>query len=73
MLVFLEAWSEFFYALVLTNRLTVTPALASFQSAQNFDWTSLAATTIVSMIPPIVVAVIFQRSVVGSLAAGYDR
>lgn len=72
-LVFLEAWSEFFYALVLTNRLTVTPALASFQSAQNFDWKSLAASTIVSMIPPVIVAVIFQRSIVGSLAAGYDR
>lgn len=72
-LVFLEAWSEFFYALVLTNRLTVTPALASFQSAQNFDWNSLAAATIVSMIPPVVVAIIFQRSIVGSLAAGYDR
>lgn len=72
-LVFLEAWSEFFYALVLTNRLTVTPALASFQSAQNFDWHSLAAATLVSMVPPIVLAVIFQRSIADSLAAGYDR
>lgn len=72
-LVFLEAWSEFFYALVLTNRLTVTPALASFQSAQNFDWNSLAAATLVSMIPPVVIAVIFQRSIVGALSAGYDR
>lgn len=72
-LVFLEAWSEFFYAQVLTDRLTITPVLASFQSAQNFDWNGLAAATLVTMAPPVLLAIIFQRTIVGSLAAGYDR
>ncbi len=72
-LVFMEAWSEFFYALVLTNKLTITPSLSSFQSAQNFDWHVLAAATLISMIPPLVLATLFQRSIVGSLAVGYDR
>ncbi|SHK95703.1 carbohydrate ABC transporter membrane protein 2, CUT1 family [Pseudonocardia thermophila] len=72
-LIFLEAWSEFFYSLVLTNQLTVPPLLAGFQSAQQFNWNSLAAATILALIPPVVIVLIFQRQVVGALAAGYDK
>ena len=49
-LIFLEAWSEFFYSLVLTNQLTVTPLLAGFQSVQQFNWNSLAAATVMSRV-----------------------
>jgi ABC-type glycerol-3-phosphate transport system permease component len=69
-LIFLEAWSEFFYSLVLTNQLTVPPLLAGFQSVQQFNWNALAAATVMSMIPPVVLVVIFQRHVVGALTAG---
>ncbi|MGC0145017.1 carbohydrate ABC transporter permease, partial [Pseudactinotalea sp. Z1732] len=44
-LIFLEAWSEFFYSLVLTNQLTAPPLLVGFQSVQQFNWSSLAAAT----------------------------
>lgn len=69
-LIFLEGWSEFFYSLVLTNQLTVPPLLAGFQSVQQFNWNSLAAATVMSMIPPVVLVIIFQRHVVGALTAG---
>lgn len=69
-LIFLESWSEFFYSLVLTNQLTVPPLLAGFQSVQQFNWNALAAATVMSMIPPVVLVVIFQRHVVGALTAG---
>ncbi len=72
-LIFLEAWSEFFYSLVLTNQLTVPPLLAGFQSVQQFNWNALAAATVMSMIPPILLVIIFQRNVVGSLAAGVGK
>jgi multiple sugar transport system permease protein/trehalose/maltose transport system permease protein len=72
-LIFLEGWSEFFYALVLTNQLTVTPVLAGFQSVQQFNWNALAAATVMSMIPPVVLVLIFQRQVVGALAAGIGK
>lgn len=72
-LIFLEAWSEFFYSLVLTNQLTVPPLLASFQSAQQFNWNGLAAATIIAMIPPVLLTLVFQRNVVGALAAGYEK
>ena len=72
-LIFLEAWSEFFYSLVLTNQLTVPPLLAGFQSVQQFNWNALAAATVMSMIPPVLLVIIFQRNVVGSLAAGVGK
>lgn len=72
-LIFLEAWSEFFYALVLTNQLTIPPLLAGFQSVQQFNWNALAAATILTLIPPVLLVLIFQRHVVGALAAGYDK
>lgn len=72
-LIFLEAWSEFFYSLVLTNQLTVPPLLASFQSAQQFNWNGLAAATIIAIIPPVVLAMAFQRNVVRALVAGYEK
>lgn len=72
-LIFLEAWSEFFYSLVLTNQLTVPPLLAGFQSVQQFNWNALAAATVMSMIPPVVLVMIFQRNVVGSLTAGVGK
>ena len=70
LLVFLESWSEFFYAMVLTNSLTVPPLLASYQSLQTFTWNVLAAATVVSLIPPIILAVIFQRYIVSGLTQG---
>ena len=70
LLIFLESWSEFFYAMVLTNSLTVPPLLASYQSLQTFTWNVLAAATVVSLIPPIILAVIFQRYIVSGLTQG---
>jgi ABC-type glycerol-3-phosphate transport system permease component len=70
LLVFLEAWSEFFFAVVLTNQLTVPPLLAGYQSLQTFTWNTLAAATVVSLVPPILLAIIFQRYVVSGLATG---
>ena len=72
-LIFLEAWSEFFYSLVLTNQLTVAPLLAGFQSVQQFNWNALAAATVMSMIPPTVLVLFFQRQVVGALTAGVGK
>lgn len=72
-LIFLEAWSEFFYSLVLTNQLTVPSLLAGFQSVQQFNWNALAAATVMSILPPIVLVLIFQRQVVGALTAGYGK
>ncbi|CAN5451249.1 carbohydrate ABC transporter permease [soil metagenome] len=70
LLAFLEAWSEFFFALVLTDSLTAPPVVAGLQSLQQFSWTTLAAATVVTVIPPVIIAVAFQRYIVSGLASG---
>ncbi|MBO4205266.1 carbohydrate ABC transporter permease [Micromonospora echinofusca] len=70
LLVFLEAWSEFFYSLVLTNGLTVPPVVAGLQNLQQFSWTTLAAATMFTVVPPVLIALAFQRYIVTGLAAG---
>ncbi|MBO9523506.1 MAG: carbohydrate ABC transporter permease [Nocardioidaceae bacterium] len=72
-LVFMEAWSELFFSLTLTSQYTVPPILAGFQSLQNFNWTELAAATVLTLIPPVVVAMLFQRYVVNALASGMGK
>ena len=70
LLVFLESWSEFFYANVLTSQLTVPPLLASYNNLQTFGWNTLAAATVLSLIPPVLIAIVFQRYVVSGLSHG---
>jgi ABC-type glycerol-3-phosphate transport system permease component len=70
LLIFLESWSEFFFALVLTDSLTVPPLLAGYTVLQTFTWNVLAAATVISLIPPILLAVVFQRYIVSGLSTG---
>lgn len=70
LLIFLESWSEFFYALVLTNQLTVPPLLAGYTNLQTFTPNTLMAATVISLIPPILLAVVFQRYIVSGLSTG---
>ncbi len=71
LLVFLQCWSEFFYANVLTNQLTIPPLLAGYNTPPLvFGWNVLAAATMLSILPPLLLAVIFQRFVVSGLSHG---
>lgn len=70
LLVFLEAWSEFFYSLVLTNELTVPPLIVGLQGLMQFSWTLLAAAIMLSLIPPLLIGLVFQRYLVTGLGRG---
>lgn len=71
LLVFLQCWSEFFYANVLTNQLTIPPLLAGYNTPPLvFGWNVLAAATMLSILPPLVLALAFQRFVVSGLSHG---
>ena len=67
---FMEAWSEFFFALTLTNSLTYPPLLMSFRNLAQVNWNALAAATVVGVIPPVIVAFTFQRYLVRGLSEG---
>jgi ABC-type spermidine/putrescine transport system permease subunit II len=72
-LVFLESWSEFFFALVLTDSYTVPPLLAGFLSMQTFNWTLLSAATVIAIIPPVLLTMVFQKYIVTALASGTGK
>jgi ABC-type glycerol-3-phosphate transport system permease component len=72
-LIFLESWSEFFFALVLTDAYTVPPLLAGFLSLQTFNWTLLSAATIIAILPPVVLTMAFQKYIVEALASGSGK
>jgi len=70
LMAFLEAWSEFFYALCLTDQLTFPPLLAGFQRLEQVNWNALAAAGVLGVIPPVALALIFQRYLVAGLSRG---
>ena len=70
LIAFMESWSEFFYALCLTNQLTFPPLLAGFRRLEQVNWNALAAAAVLGVIPPVILALVFQRYLVAGLSGG---
>jgi len=73
MFVFLVAWDEFFYALIFTSTLaakTAPVAIAEFIGRFTVNITGMMAGGILAAVPPILVALIFQRYIVRGMTAG---
>ena len=73
LLAFLLAWDEFFYALVMTQTnaaKTVPVALNDFIGRHGIDFGMLAAGGVIAAIPPVIIALVFQRYLVAGLTAG---
>ncbi len=70
---FLLAWDEFLYALIFTSSLgskTIPVAIAEFTGRNAVDFGMIATGGIVASLPPLAIAFLFQRYIVGGLAAG---
>jgi multiple sugar transport system permease protein len=73
MLGFLVAWDEFLYALIFTsttNSKTIPVAIAEFAGRYTTDFGLQAAGGLFAALPPVLLAVAFQRYIVGGLSAG---
>lgn len=73
MFVFLLAWDEFFYALIFTSTLaakTVPVAISEFIGRYAVNVNGMMAGGILAAIPPVLVALIFQRYIVRGMTAG---
>ncbi len=73
MFAFLLAWDEFMYALIFTSSdaaKTLPVAISEFAGRYTTDFGLVAAGGILAALPPIIVAIIFQRYVVSGMAAG---
>jgi ABC-type glycerol-3-phosphate transport system permease component len=70
--VFLNAWNEFLFAVVLGgNRVRpVTVAMYNFISVEQTQWARLAAAAMLAMAPVIVLGLIAQRHIVKGLTVG---
>lgn len=70
---FLLAWDEFLFALIFTSTLeakTIPVAIAEFTGKYSSDFGLIAAGGVLATIPPLVLALIFQRYIVGGLTSG---
>lgn len=70
--VFLNAWNEFLFAVVLGgNRVRpVTVAMFNFISVEQTQWARLAAAAMVAMAPVILIGLFAQRHIVKGLTVG---
>lgn len=72
---FLFAWNEFFFSLIFTNTLaskTITKTISEFSSAMGagLDYGLVSTGGILSSLPPIAIALFFQRFLVQGLTGG---
>lgn len=70
--VFLNAWNEFLFAVVLAGNKVrpVTVAMFNFISLEQTQWARLAAGAMVAMAPVIVLGLLAQRHIVKGLTVG---
>lgn len=70
--VFLNAWNEFMFAVVLGgNRVRpVTVAMFNFISVEQTQWSKLAAAAMLAMAPVILIGIFAQRHIVKGLTVG---
>lgn len=73
MFTLLNAWDEFFFALIFTSSYaakTVPVALAEFIGRHSVNWGMLVTGGLIASLPPIMLSLVFYRSIVSGLAAG---
>ena len=73
LLVFIYAWNEFFFALIiLTNPdvQTLPVGIALFPGEYTLPWGDIAAASTLATLPLILLTLLFQRGIVRGLAAG---
>jgi multiple sugar transport system permease protein len=72
-LVFIYAWNEFFFALLIMTRRavqTLPVGIALFQGQFTMPWGEIAAASTVATAPLVALVFIFQRHIVSGLSAG---
>jgi multiple sugar transport system permease protein len=70
--VFLNAWNEFLFAVVLSGNTVrpVTIAMFNFVSVEQTLWAKLAAVSVLAMFPVVVLGIIAQKHIVKGLTVG---
>ncbi len=72
-LVFIYAWNEFFFALLIMTQQkfqTLPVGIALFQGQYTLPWGEIAAASTVATVPIVLLVFLFQKRIVGGLSAG---
>ena len=72
-LVFLFSWNEFLFGWALTNNLSAEPLTVGLKDVvgeQLVYWSLLTAAGFLTMLPALIFALLFQRSIIAGLSAG---
>jgi multiple sugar transport system permease protein len=73
LLVFIHAWNEFFFALIIMtdpNVQTLPVGIALFPGEYTMPWGEIAAASTIATMPLILLTLVFQRGIVRGLSAG---
>lgn len=73
LLVFIYAWNEFFFALIIMTDPTVQTlpvGIALFPGEYTMPWGEIAAASTIATLPLVILTLIFQRGIVRGLSAG---
>ncbi|MDB5828686.1 MAG: binding-protein-dependent transport system inner rane component [Variovorax sp.] len=71
-LCFIFSWNDFFYALILTrtNAITAPVAIVNFLQYEGWEWSKIAASGTLVMLPVVVFTVVVRKYLVRGLTAG---
>lgn len=72
-LVFIYAWNEFFFALLIMTRheyQTLPVGIALFQGQYTVPWGEIAAASVVATLPLVLLVLVFQKRIISGLSAG---
>lgn len=69
---FILVWNEFLFILVLAGNkiLTIPIVIASFQTDKEILWGSIAASSVISLIPIVLILITVQRQIISGLSSG---
>lgn len=72
-LTFIYAWNEFFFALLILTqpgKQTLPVGIALFHGEYSIPWGEIAAASVISTLPLILLVLLFQKRIVSGLSAG---
>jgi len=75
-LAFLLSWDEFFMSLIFTSSLaakTIPVAIAEFTGKNTVDYGMIATGGVIASIPPLIIAIFFQKYIVMGVSAGGNK
>lgn len=70
---FMWRWNDYLWPKLVINsktNYTIQLALANFSGEYSVDWNSLLSMSVISMIPVILVFILFQKYIIGGMTAG---